>query len=42
MKRPAAQVRGLSNGVGGIWLWMGGEEREFGIQNSEDRIQNVE
>ena len=26
----------------GIWLWMGGEEREFRIQNTEDRIQKTE
>ena len=23
--RPGAQVRGLTNGVGGIWFWMGGD-----------------
>jgi len=39
MKRPAAQVRGLTGGVGGIWpaasdfqLWMGGEEKDFRFQ----------
>ena len=32
---PRAGVAGLTNGVGGIWLWMAGQERE-------ERIQNVE
>ena len=42
MKRPRPQVAGLTKGVGGIWLWMGGEEREERIQNTEFRMSNDE
>ena len=39
---PAGQVRGLINGVGGIWLWMGGEERRERTQKGEYRMSNGE
>jgi hypothetical protein len=39
---PRPRVAGLSNGVGGIWLWMGGEKREYRIQKTEYRMWNDE
>jgi len=27
IKKPRPQVAGLNDGVGGIWLWMGGEKK---------------
>ena len=35
-------MAGLINGVGGIWLWMGGEKREDRIQKTEYRMSNDE
>jgi len=33
---------GLTGGVGGIWLWRGGEKIEYRIQNTEFRMSNDE
>jgi len=35
IKKPRPQVAGLINGVGRIWLWMGGEEIDLRFKISD-------